>query len=73
MDKDASGMHQLQTMELENPPKPIPIKIKIIEIKIKAIGISKISFLNTERLYFRFSAFTYVRSINVHAPFGRYP
>ncbi|KLU73386.1 MAG: hypothetical protein RHS_0790 [Robinsoniella sp. RHS] len=73
MDKDATGMHQLQTIELEKPPKPIFKYINIMDIKIKAIGINIISFLNKERLNFKFSASKYVRSIIMHAPFLQYP
>lgn len=69
MDNDAIGIHQLHTIELEKPPKPIPININTIDIKIKAAGINMMSFLNRERLNFKFSAFKYVRSIRMHAPF----
>ncbi|MNW56216.1 hypothetical protein D3C74_339230 [compost metagenome] len=69
MDNAAIGIHQLQTIELEKPPKPIPININIIDIKIKATGINIMSFLNRERLNFKFSASKYVRNIRMHAPF----
>lgn len=69
MDKDATGIHQLQTTELEKPPKPIPININIRDIKIKAAGMNIISFLKRERLNFKFSAFKYVSNIRIHVPF----
>ena len=69
MEREATGIHQFQTMELEKPPKPIPINRKIMDIKTKAAGITNTSFLNRERLNFRLSAFKYISSIKLHAPF----
>lgn len=63
------GILQLQTIELEKPPKPIPTNMKIIAIKVKTNGINMVSFLNSECLNFKFSAFKSDCNISLYAPF----